>query len=299
MAVFKNRDSDGYHDPRIPGWDQFHILFPRANVGPNSTSDQKIYLHDYPLSCHEILHFFGFSLELGVKEIWEKNSWPLIPSELMDFPETIDLLGLYQPSERTIIIFEKPIQAAAKRHNWDHAGLREVVRIHEYAHALHHLGCLPSARSRLWEPLSIVKPHDDFILERDCLFDSTTDLDLFFGLRTRWFKGLKTREAEFIAQTCTAVFSDYLETAYGPRLGDNKSIKSIFWELMTSQPPDYKITPFSELSDFWPKARSAFRKTLLRAWESRAQASVPTFPLYLEGHVQNIGRKDFEALLNF
>lgn len=290
---FKNRESDAFYDPRMPGWEQFHILFAEGEQNAEQETLKSVYLHDYPLPANEILHFFGFTVESGVKEIWEKDARPTIPHGLQDFPETIDLLGSYIPRHRTIVIYEKLIQEASERNDWDPGGLREVVRIHEYMHALHHLGAPPASRARLWEPRPANPPHPDFLQERDCLFCPTTDLDMFFALRTRWFESLKTEEAEFIAQIGTAIYCTYLKEVYGPRPVGRKALEIIFWQLMAKQPKPYKINT-EYRTHFWSKTAAVFRETLRMNWESRGDQSPLWFSLLLKG----LNSKDRESILS-
>jgi len=288
---FRNRDAEALYDPRMPGWEQFHVLFPEGGKSLEPDNLKTIYLHDYPLPAHELFHFFGFSLELDVREIWEKNACPSVPAGLGDFPETIDLLGSYLPRHRTVMIYERLIHEACERNDWDPEGLRELVRIHEYVHALHHLGALPASRARLWEPRPANPAHPDFIQERESLFGPTTDLDMFFALRTRWFESLKTEEVEFIAQIGTAIYCTYLDDVYGPRPEGLKPLEVIFWQLMAKQPKPYKIDQLDEKYP-WSKTSATFRETLRMNWESRSGQSPVWFSLFLKG----LPSKDREAI---
>ena len=67
MALRTNRDVEGWHDPQTRQWSHHHILYPDGG-GEESTehaAPRPNYLHDLPLPVPEILHFFGFNLELG------------------------------------------------------------------------------------------------------------------------------------------------------------------------------------------------------------------------------------------
>ncbi|NBQ56190.1 MAG: hypothetical protein EBU36_06050, partial [Verrucomicrobia bacterium] len=76
MALRTNRDVEGWHDPQTRQWSHHHILYPDGG-GEESTehaAPRPNYLHDLPLPVPEILHFFGFNLELGTREVWEKQA---------------------------------------------------------------------------------------------------------------------------------------------------------------------------------------------------------------------------------
>jgi hypothetical protein len=160
--------------------------------------------------------------------------------------------------------------------DWDEVGLAEVVRIHEYAHAIHHQGAPASARIRLWEPRNTAI-NSDFDDERQALFRRPTDLDLFLALRNRWFQGLHTRNKETFAQAATAIYVDYLEEVYGPRPGNKKSLKTIFWELMDCQPDEYKLTGVLPRSLSWRIGGGVIRECVRRDWERAMIGSLSNF----------------------
>ena len=268
MALRTNRDAEGWHDPQTPQWSQHHILYPDGG-GEESTdhaAPRPNYLHDLPLPVQEILHFFGFNLELGTREVWEKTSRAYFNPEWKDYPYTIDLLGSYSADDRTVRLYEPTIQKAAKKHDWDEDGLAELVRVHELAHALHHQGAPASARRRLWEPRDTAKINADFDQERQALFRRPTDLDLFLALRKRWFQALRSHDKETLAQAATVIYVDYLEEVYGPRPGNRKSLKTIFWELMDCQPDEYKLTGVLPRSLSWRIGGGVIRECVRRDW---------------------------------
>jgi hypothetical protein len=267
MALRTNRDMEGWHDPQTRQWSQHHILYPDGG-GEESTdhsAPRPHYLHDLPLPVPEILHFFGFNLELGTREVWEKTSRAYFNPDWRDYPYAIEMLGSYCSEDRTIRLYEPTIRNAAEGRNWDEVGLAEVVRIHEYAHAIHHQGAPASARSRLWKPRDAAT-NSDFDAERQALFRRPTDLDLFLALRNRWFQGLHTRNKETFAQAATAIYVDYLEEVYGPRPGNKKSLKTIFWELMDCQPDEYKLTGILPRSLSWRIGGGVIRECVRRDW---------------------------------
>ena len=278
MSLRTNRDAEGWHDTQTPQWSHQHILYPDGG-GEESTdhaAPRPNYLHDLPLPVPEILHFFGFNLELGIREVWEKTARAYFNPEWKDYPYAIELLGSYCSEDRTIRLYEPTIRKAAEGRDWDEAGLAEVVRIHEYAHAIHHQGAPASARSRLWESRDAAT-NSDFDDERQALFRRPTDLDLFLALRNRWFQGLHTRNKETFAQAATAIYVDYLEEVYGPRPGSRKSLKTIFWELMQCQPDEYKLTGVLPRSLSWRIGGGVIRECVRRDWERAMIGSLSNF----------------------
>lgn len=267
MALRTNRDAEGWYEPQTRQWSQHHILYPDGG-GEESTdhaAPRPNYLHDLPLPVPEILHFFGFNLELGTREVWEKTSRAYFNPDWRDYPYAIELLGSYCSEDRTIRLYEPTIRKAAEGRDWDEAGLAEVVRIHEYAHAIHHQGAPASARSRLWESRDAAT-NSDFDDERQALFRRPTDLDLFLALRNRWFQGLRSHDKETLAQAATAIYVDYLNEVYGPRPGEKKSLKTIFWELMKDQPREYRLDGILPKNLSWRVGGGVIRECLRKDW---------------------------------
>jgi len=278
MSLRTNRDVEGWHDTQTRQWSQHHILYPDGG-GEESTdhaAPRPNYLHDLPLPVPEILHFFGFNLELGTREVWEKQARAYFNPEWRDYPYAIEMLGSYCSEDRTIRLYEPTIRNAVEGRDWDEVGLAEVVRIHEYAHAIHHQGAPASARIRLWEPRNTAI-NSDFDDERQALFRRPTYLDMFLALRNRWFQGLHTRNKEIFAQAATAIYVDYLEEVYGPRPGNKKSLKTIFWELMDCQPDEYKLTGVLPRSLSWRIGGGVIRECVRRDWERAMIGSLSNF----------------------
>lgn len=267
MALLTNRDAEAWYDPQMRQWSQHHILYPDGGSegGTDHASPRPYYLQDLPLPVPEILHFFGFNLELGTREVWEKHPSPSMDPEWRDYPYTIDLLGSYSCEDRTIRLYEPTIYRACAEHQWDEGGLSEVVRIHEYAHALHHQGAPASARSKLWRP-SGETIDQQFDQERRALHNKPTDLDLFLALRRRWFESQFAFDKETLAQAATAIYVDYLDEVYGPRPGDKKSLKRIFWELMAFQPREYRLTGILPNNLSWRIGGGVIRECLRKDW---------------------------------
>ena len=97
------------------------------------------------------------------------------------------LLGSYKPKTRTIVIYRKPIARFASHPlKCGVSDLEFIVRLHEYAHALVHVGVL-------W-------PEEPDVL-RKYLQGQETDWRAFVRDRSKAFRVLDTQTGEFLAQT--------------------------------------------------------------------------------------------------
>lgn len=273
-----DRNSPGFYQPWAPIWAEHHVLYPKQ--GQQSEDDalavpeaRGVYLHDYPLPAPEILHFFGFNVEEGTTEIWKEEKRVFETDEIdQERPYVMDAMGTYTPSTRTVTLYLPTIRDCAKKLGVDEEGVREVVRIHEYMHALHHLGAPGNARSKLWQPLEDGLQHDPgFLAERWALKEAPTALAVFLASRDHWFSKLArpspSRRLEFVAQAGTAIYADYLEAVYGPRPNSKCSLREIFWRLMKEQADPYLLDAAEFPKGSWPALGASFRISLRSDWE--------------------------------
>jgi len=193
-------------------------------------------------------------------------------------------MGTYTTATRTVTLYLPTIRECAKciGLEGDEEGIREVVRIHEYMHALHHLGAPANVRAKAWEPFGDVSGFDPaFLGERWALKTTPTAIDVFVASRNHWFSKLAkpcpSRRLEFVAQAGTAIYIDYLEEVYGPRPSSKTSLREIFWILMNKQPSPY----FLDVADFpkrsWPVLGGVFRSALRYDWERSAKSAEEAF----------------------
>jgi len=283
-VIIAGRTSPGFCLPLSASlWADYHPCRPKV-AQPGSTQEELLkakYLHDYPVPLSDIISFFGFTVETGVREIWEDKILRFSdPSErkLQDiYPGAIDFLGTYSGSDQTITIYLGSIDRFLRTkqgRGLDREAVIQVVRIHEAMHWLHHLGSVATARAKLWEPLDS-NLHADFETERDALFAKPTNIQKFFDSRTRWWEGLGTglfnKVWEFVAEVGTCIYANYVEKVHGPRLAGKPSLRDTFWELAKNQPPEYDMAP--PLRDIlrepgsWPEMGSLFRLWLRKSWE--------------------------------
>jgi hypothetical protein len=62
-------------------------------------------------------------------------------------PDFDGLLGLYEFKKKRITIFKKGILWVANENEWEPGRLEKLVRLHEWAHAVHHLGSFDKSGS--------------------------------------------------------------------------------------------------------------------------------------------------------
>jgi len=133
-----------------------------------------------------------------------------------------DLYGYYDPKTRTIVIFVNRIDQDASIFGAEADELLEIVRIHEHAHAVVHLG------SRA-----------DDIHKHLFSFDGSNKTAWlpFLDDRTSWFVGFPTDLHEFLAQALT--YAAILELSAPQR---REKLRRVFDSLEAKQPPHYQLS---------------------------------------------------------
>lgn len=136
----------------------------------------------------------------------------------------IDVLyGRYDPAQRSIEIFVNNIQRDAKSFGAELDELVEIVRIHEYAHVIVHLGV---RTDKMQEQLS------SFGSEKK------TDWTPFLANRGSRFNSLPTECHELIAQAITYASLGTLFAA-----ARSERLRAIFDALEAKQGAHYKLPP--------------------------------------------------------
>lgn len=169
-------------------------------------------------------------------------------------PKTLDeerlrpidvLYGTYDPSTRSIDIFVNRIHQDAKTFGVDPNQLLEIVRIHEHAHAVIHLG-----------------NRSDDVQNQLSAFGggNRTAWSPFIEKRTSWFSRLSTELGEFLAQALTYAA---ISGMCSPRRADK--CREVFDALEAKQPAHYKLSPsvkqYAARAD-WPLILEAARETI-------------------------------------
>lgn len=135
----------------------------------------------------------------------------------------IDVLyGRYDPITREIEIFVNRIASDAGMYGAEPDELREIVRIHEHAHAVVHLG------SRADDG------YDHFAtLGRD----KRTEWPDFINRRTSWFSGFPVELHEFLAQALTYAAVQKLSVTW-----NSEKLTGVFDALELKQPHHYRLS---------------------------------------------------------
>lgn len=146
---------------------------------------------------------------------------PKTPEE--DELRPIDVLyGRYDPKTRSIDIFVNRIRQDARTFGAEADELLEIVRIHEHAHAVVHLG------SRA----------DDVHNHLSSFGESNkTAWSPFLDERTSWFAGFPTDLHEFLAQALTYAA---LSVLLAPQRAEK--LRRVFDALEAKQPPHYQLS---------------------------------------------------------
>lgn len=169
---------------------------------------------------------------------------PKTPDE--DSLRPIDVLyGTYNPTTRSIDIFMQRICQDAKSFGAEPNELLEIVRIHEHAHAVVHLGT----------------PCDD-VQDQLSAFgaDKKTAWSVFLDERTSWFSRFPTELHEFLAQALTYAALSGLSA---PRRSER--LREVFDALEAKQPPHYKLSSSVKqcaAGADWPLVLGEARRTI-------------------------------------
>ena len=131
------------------------------------------------------------------------------------------LYGCYDDANRSIEIFVNRIQRDAHEFNCNPCELIKIIRIHEYAHAIVHLG---------------VRANESHIWLRKWADKLKTDWGIFHEARNTSFLMLPDNTHEFLAQAIT-----YAALQRLPSSTNGPSLLSIFDALEAKQPEHYKL----------------------------------------------------------
>lgn len=175
-------------------------------------------------------------------EVRSDDEPPVRLGERIDTIPICGVLGLYEPDTQQITIFSKGVARAAQVLGCQPDHLRLVVRIHECAHALLHVGLTKDDRLRVTENGSVW---------RESLKQATN-----------WFKSLDPELHERLAQLLTyhglrSVETDAQLTRAKATLA---RIVSAFEDLASRSPSEYRIDQYKNL----PKERLISSINLLK-----------------------------------
>ncbi|MBZ0259617.1 MAG: hypothetical protein K8F90_03335 [Hyphomicrobiales bacterium] len=162
-----------------------------------------------------------------------------MPAHIPENPDEDDLLpidvlyGIYIAAERRIEIFVNRIRQDAGIFGAHPKELIEIVRLHEHAHAVIHLGV-----------------RGDKVESEFCKFDSRglTDWKKLIDDRTEWFTGFPDGLHELLAQSLT-----YATICSLGSIEKSTRLRRVFCALEEKQPEHYKLSP--EVKDAIEKSK--------------------------------------------
>ena len=161
----------------------------------------------------------------GGPSVHYSDNMPVVPHEPdLDFDLLpIDILyGGYDPDKRAITLYVKRIEQDATIFGATFDELLAIVQIHEYAHAVVHLGVAASHIKAL---------------SRDLMVDEETNWAEFIAARGAWFKQTTPEVHEFLAQAIT-----YGSLATIEPTGRSNTLINVFEKLEEHQPTCYRIS---------------------------------------------------------
>jgi len=125
----------------------------------------------------------------GPVEVFSEKIDQQFMQDLEEGNISTDALGTYSPTERLITIYLKKIEAVSNKYQIDEKSLQMVVRIHEFCHALVHLGVRPAEAN---DKLNGIDQKT-----------GETDWETFIHDRTTIFHQLSDKKHEQVAQAMT------------------------------------------------------------------------------------------------
>jgi hypothetical protein len=138
----------------------------------------------------------------------------------------IDIVyGHYSPESRLIEIFVNRIRHGAQQFGWEFADLLEIVRIHEYAHAIVHIGI---------DIRSVEHQLNTFLPGQN----TSTDWESFTKERDKAFSTVDDESHELLAQAITLGCLSQQSDQF-----DSQRLIDTFLALAERQPRKYRLPP--------------------------------------------------------
>lgn len=183
----------------------------------------EVYKPPFQLLEHELQGIYLFSTGHYPKEVSTEDDPPIKLGESAEIIPIDEFLGLYSPDKQEIIIFQKGIKEASDKLKINPKHLEFIVRVHEWAHAIFHLG---------------VSENDRYKILRD---DSYWDVIL--DTSTKLFKKIEHNLHEYLAQILTLYCVQSLKRASKTDQGKQvlERIEQTFHHLSAHQPSEYQI----------------------------------------------------------
>lgn len=197
----------------------------------------------FQLLEQELQGICSFCVTHYPKEVFTKDDPPVKLGKRAEIIPIDKFLGLYSPDRQEIIIFQKGIQEASKILHVNPKHLEIIVRLHEWAHAVFHLGVTDNDR------LKILKDDSYWI---DVLESST-----------KLFKEIEIELHEVLAQILTLYCVQNMKRDSKTLQGNQalERIEQTFYHLSSRQNPEYCINNLLDV----PKERILESINLLKS----------------------------------
>jgi len=190
---------------------------------------------------------YSFAIGAHPSEVRNNDDPPVQIEKNQDIIPIDSVLGLYDPEDRCITIYQKGIRNIAHILSAKEIDLELIVRLHEWAHAMLHVGLTQE------ESLRFAKGQFE-------------DLETFFDVRSHDFKSIDEYVHEVMAQLLTrmAIGQMRRDARNKASLQILERIMVTFIELMRRQPKkydihDYEDVPYSRVT----KAFDLLRRNIL------------------------------------
>jgi len=192
---------------------------------------------------HKLVNYeYEFVIGKFPKEVFSDETPPRELGERTEIIPIDECLGLYEPKKTKITIFNRGIEDASKLIKCNPEHLKYIVRLHEWSHALVHIGFCESKR------LAVLK--DENLWDKE------------LAEATKIYTSIEDKLHEHIAQLLTyhslTLISQDAEHEESRKILNN--IIKIFLELNKRQPPYYRIDEYLDV----PRNRIIQSITLLK-----------------------------------
>lgn len=178
----------------------------------------------------ELQGICSFSMRHRPKEFFSEDDPPLKLGERADIIPIDGFLGLYSPYSQEIIIFQKGIKEASDRLRVKPEHLEFIVRVHEWAHAIFHLG---------------ITENDRLKIQKDDSYWA-----VILNANTKLFEGIENDLHECLAQLLTFYCIQSLKRNSKTDQGKQVlyQVEKTFHHLSARQPPQYRIDDLLKLN---------------------------------------------------
>jgi len=222
-----------------------------------------LYPQAFPMPSNVLYEVTKLSLLIGcpLKEASTDDKPPLQLCHTTEIIPIDGFLGLYDLEERKITIFNKGIERASKELRCNPEHLRYIVRLHEWSHAILHLGVDQETADKVY-----ATKYDP---------NNSTANKIIYRKQGKVYKSIENALHESLAQLLTY---HSLKTAkenaskMEAKIVIDKMLE-LFVKLCKCQPPEYRVekyldVPLTRLSESIRLIRKNWLKGVFDAWIS-------------------------------